>query len=296
MRGKHAYLIMVHDKFDMLEILVHMIDHERNDVFIHVDKKVRDVPFEKIRRSAQKSGVFFTDRINVTWGDYSQILCEMTLIKAAVKKEQYQYLHLLSGVDLPIKSQRYIFDFFDRNDGYEFIDIDKDADDQHIQARCRYYWLFQKQNARHTKKSLFRIMEGISVRVQKKVGVCRVSPEVQVKKGANWFSITGDFANYVVESEAFIRKQFRFSFCGDEVFLQTLLWNSDYRNRLYNAQDNESLSRRLIDWKRGKPYVFKISDIDMLEESSCIFARKFDKEVDFNIIELINSRHNKEIN
>lgn len=36
---KHAYLIMVHNQFYVLEILLKLIDDERNDIFLHIDKK-----------------------------------------------------------------------------------------------------------------------------------------------------------------------------------------------------------------------------------------------------------------
>ena len=39
---KHAYLIIAHHEFDILNKLIQAIDDERNDIFIHFDKKVID--------------------------------------------------------------------------------------------------------------------------------------------------------------------------------------------------------------------------------------------------------------
>ena len=36
---KHAILIMAHNQFDILEKLLIMLDHERNDIYIHIDRK-----------------------------------------------------------------------------------------------------------------------------------------------------------------------------------------------------------------------------------------------------------------
>ena len=33
----HAYLIIAHDQFDLLESLLKCIDDERNDIYIHID-------------------------------------------------------------------------------------------------------------------------------------------------------------------------------------------------------------------------------------------------------------------
>ena len=36
---KHAYLILAHSQFKQLAFLVSLLDHQNNDIFIHVDKK-----------------------------------------------------------------------------------------------------------------------------------------------------------------------------------------------------------------------------------------------------------------
>ena len=34
---KHAYLIIAHNEYPVLETLVSMIDDERNDIYLHID-------------------------------------------------------------------------------------------------------------------------------------------------------------------------------------------------------------------------------------------------------------------
>lgn len=38
---KHAYLIMAHTQFQQVAKLVRLIDNEENDIYLHIDKKVR---------------------------------------------------------------------------------------------------------------------------------------------------------------------------------------------------------------------------------------------------------------
>jgi len=45
MGKKHAYLILVHQFTLILETLIRLIDDERNDIYVHIDKKARD-PFD----------------------------------------------------------------------------------------------------------------------------------------------------------------------------------------------------------------------------------------------------------
>ena len=39
---KHAYLIIAHGELPVLETLLSMLDDERNDVYLHVDKRAHD--------------------------------------------------------------------------------------------------------------------------------------------------------------------------------------------------------------------------------------------------------------
>ena len=110
---KHAYLIIAHNEFYILEKLIKLIDNEKNDIFLHIDKKVKNFDFKKFERMVKKSNLYFTKRIDVVWASSSQIKCELLMLEEATKKGNYSYYHLISGVDLPIKSQEYIHDFFD---------------------------------------------------------------------------------------------------------------------------------------------------------------------------------------
>lgn len=36
---KHAYLIIAHTEFKLLENLISILDNPNNDIFVHIDKK-----------------------------------------------------------------------------------------------------------------------------------------------------------------------------------------------------------------------------------------------------------------
>ena len=59
-------------------------------------------------------------RIDVRWGDFSQVECELALFKQAAIG-RYDYYHLLSGVDLPIKSAEYITAFLSGTEDVNFF-------------------------------------------------------------------------------------------------------------------------------------------------------------------------------
>lgn len=84
-------------------------------------------------------------------------------------------------------------------------------------------------------------------------------------------------------------RKVRFTVSSDEYILQTFLKTVSKKNyRFYNTNDNDYRSiMRLIDWDRGKPYVWRTDDYEELMNSEMLFARKFDRRVDDEIIDRI---------
>lgn len=284
---KHAYLIMVHKQPELLKRLMLLLDDERNDLYIHVDKKMSAFNRRQYEALMKKSAVFWVKRTNVKWGDYSQINCELLLLKEAIKTE-HSYYHLLSGMDLPLKKQNEIHDFFEMYNGLEFVDEDYESIDDSILERIRYYhFLCDKKGKRYqyvkTKiRDIQQNLLGIN-RIRKYENVC-------FQKGRNWFSITHELAVWVVKKEKWIKKVFGNSSCGDEMFLQTVVRNSAFAKKICNhVTMPEVPDTRYIDWGRGEPYVFREYDYLELKNAPGLFARKFDIDLDKNIIEKICS-------
>ena len=85
---KHAYMIIAHNEFDLLEILVRLLDDPRNDIYIHIDAKVKDFDFKSFQALTQYSRLRFTPRrISATWGDFSLVNTELLLLQTAVGGE-----------------------------------------------------------------------------------------------------------------------------------------------------------------------------------------------------------------
>ena len=287
MMKKHAYLIMAHTQPELLKILLQMLDDERNDIYIHVDAKAEDYPMDEIFNVLKKSTCIFTERTDVKWGAYSQIHCEMVLLKEAVKKE-HAYYHLLSGMDLPIKTQDEIYTFFEKYDGLEFVDEDAAVISEAALSRVKYVHKFYGKAG--SVRDLFGALE---TKGQKLFGVDRTKKYGQIifQKGRNWFSITHKLAKLTVEKEAWIREVFADSVCGDELFLQTVARNSEFAERICNPITMPEIpDTRYIDWERGSnnnPYIFRETDKEDLENHSALFARKFDYRTDRKIIEYL---------
>ena len=277
---RHAYLIMCHNNFDVLEKLVSALDDPRNDIYIHIDKKVRNIAKIRHRLHVFHATLTFTKRIRVSWGGFSQIQAELILLQEAVKKE-HAYYHLISGVDMPLKNQDYIHAFFAANQGKEFISIDDKSENGALfAARIMHYHFLQDFIGRN---------QGLHIAVAYKIEQFLLKAQSLLKinrlcnfsgyvyKGGNWFSITHDMAEYILRCKKQINN-FRFGLCADELFLQTIAMTSPYSE---NITGN---ILRYVDWKRGNPYTFRGDDFELLITSDKLFARKFDEKIDIDIV------------
>lgn len=306
---KHAYLIIAHNKWDQLRVLLSMLDSEQNDIYLHIDKKAKNVPIQEIKDTVKFSQIQIFREYKVYWGSFEIVQVELLLFREAIKN-QYDYYHLLSGMDLPIKSLEEIDSFFCVNNGKEFVHFDTDErllQDREIGRRTRLFHFLQNYRRRYRWKSvnaIFTFLERISLVMQIVLRIDRLKnyPSISIRYGSQWVSITHDFAKYVVQNEKLIYQLFKYTNCADELFIQTLAYNSEFKEQLYRKQfdDDVRANMRLIDLKvrgnNGNPYTWKYADLKEITNSECLWARKFDADKDNDIILAIcNTYGNKEV-
>ena len=275
---KHAFLIIAHDNYEQLNFLISLLDNQLNDIYIHIDKKSPPPPCFKVN----KSKLFIIDAeesIDVRWGDVSQIQCEMLLYEKAFSSNSvYSYYHLLSGYCLPIKSMKYIHSFFDLNKGFNFIGFGQYQEERFLdRIEKRHYLTKMYRETCYFKRIFVKIIRVIIEMFVNAILISKRDKSLTYKKGANWCSLTEDFVEYLVANKSRILKHYNRSYCADEVYKQTLMWNSRFKNTIYDCSDEFNGCMRLIDWDRGRPYVWgnEIKDYSIIRNSKCLFARKF---------------------
>ena len=270
---KHAYLIQAHCNAEQLGRLLNLLDDPRNDVYLHLDAKWKIDP---AAFSCARAGLHIVPRISVNWGGPSQIWSELILLREAVKTP-HDYYHLLSGMDLPIKTQDEVDAFFEAGTGKEYLEFWEM--NPHNLSRMLYSPLCE-----HGAKWWGNLVNNIFKGVQMAFGIKR-NRSVKFYRGANWFSITHGFAEYVVSREDWVRRVFSHTCCCDEVFLQTLLMCSPF------AGAAAGTNLRFIDWERREstrhPHIFRSDDFPLLLSRPELFARKFDARLDSAVIALV---------
>lgn len=269
---KSAFLIVAHGNFDMLKLLIRALDYKNNDLFIHIDRKCGKVDYSEFERITKYSKVeCLRNRISVSWGGVSQVKATFLLLKKAMCG-QYGYYHLISGVDFPLLTNEELEKFLIMHKGREFVGFTQNDED--LRYKLGYYHFFNDGILKKIPHAHF--LDNLFVAIQKKLHIRNVSDLKNMKKGCNWWTITDELATSLLKEENRILRRYRFSLCSDEVFLQTFIWEQKKMIENVYQIDNEYEScMRLIDWNRGKPYVFKESDFVELMNCKRFFARKF---------------------
>lgn len=281
---RHAYLILAHNDISLLTFLISCLDDSRNDIYIHWDAKSGAVPSI---RTVHSNLCFIDNRVAVNWAGYSMVEAEFRLFNKAFQNGPYAYYHLLSGTDLPIKSQDYIHSVCEAKAGTEFIAF-ADASKEELAYRVQHYFLFPEQfkGGRFWKRALRKMF----LLFQNLIGCHRL--DVPIRKGSQWCSVTHDFVRYLLSQELTVKKWFHHTFCPDELFIQTLCTNSPFMDKVQKAQTEFEGNMRFIKWREGQLLPITSEDIPALQSSERWFARKFssdDKDLVRSIQHLINN-------
>lgn len=289
---KHAYLIIAHNNWKILEKLLILLDDKRNDIYLHIDRKSDFMDFSNKVHDANLS---IYHEIDVRWGDVSQIEVELFLFNAAYCKREYSYYHLISGNDLPIKTQDEIHTFFNRNYPTEFIGFSLGMICDDRINKIHAFPRLQRIKSRWGNKML-SLLRAFGVFLQNKLNYNHYKLNEKLMMGPNWVSITEKAVGLILSKKDLIMKQYRYSSCADEVYKQTIIGNSFLFNNVYDKKDDYNGCMRLIDWSKGNPYIFRSVDFELLMSSERMFARKFDEKIDIYIVEKIFEKLNKKDN
>lgn len=262
---KHAYLILAHGQWELLRTLLATLDDRRNDIYVHIDSKVRTLP---ILKTSHAGLTVLKNRVDVRWGDVSVVEAEYALFEAAVAAGPYEYYHLLSGADLPLKNQDEIHSFFEKNGGKEFVGYTlTEMTPEVVRKVCRWHLFpgsFRRRN----------VLRAAFLRIQETFGIYR-NKGIDFKKGTQWASITDSAARVFLEGYPPMRRVFSHTFCADEIALHTLIWNSPLRDNIYSLESDGEGCKRAIGWKDGCLFDWGREDYESLVSAGALFARKF---------------------
>jgi len=277
---KLAYIIQAHKGFKQLSILIDILS-KNSDVYLHIDLK-NDYLYNRLKDHylSQKNIFILSDRISVNWSGFSQVKATLNLLEA-VRGKNYDYVTLLSGQDLPIKSHSEIIKFLSEDVHREFIHIAPDYKN--------YSWRLLRYSPWSESKSIRNFplnkLNSISIKLQNLLNIKKPCfKNLDIYMGSSWFTITNNAVEYILDRvDDKLIEGFRSTTCSDEHFIQTLLMNSPFKERVVG----ENIV--YIDWSEGNPNpkILTMDDYLKLKNSTKLFARKFDIDIDADIINKI---------
>lgn len=284
---KHAFLLVTHFSPERTYQQVQRMKGENFLFYIHFDKKLYispDDPYYKILKETEGVHIY-ENRINVQWGAFGITKINLKLMQEALKDKDVKYIHPISGECLHVKSVQYINDYFRKHAGQEFIRhwiMPHENTSGWGYNRLDKYHLHDYFNPRSQKlkdRTIKQInaMLRVSQRLLKRIGIFRRYPSdfPTLYGGSAWWSITRECALYVMdylEKNPEYYRRFKFTQLSDEMFLQTIIVNSPFKENVVN---NNLRYIVFLTASPSHPQYLTMDDLDELSEEDVLFARKF---------------------
>lgn len=263
---RHAFLIIAHNEFESLQLLIDALDDEGNDIYVHIDSRVRQMPELKSLRSRL---TVLSRRMKVIWGHESQPQCEMLLMETAAESDvKYDFYHLISGTHYPVVGKEEFNAFFEQHRGNSlFQPLDIGADEK-LKRFGHYNFFLKGYSSRHMiinrpARYLWKVMHY----AQKMLHIS-LDYSFLNGKASNWCALSADAVKAILADRQLIKKRFHRTLCSDEWYKLSVLGE-------HNLPVVET-DRLLIQiFYRGNPRALKASDYETVISSGCMFGRKF---------------------
>ena len=268
-----------------------LIDYFREDcdVFIHFDRKagLSQESLEPLRQCPYVRLVSCEYEVN--WGGTSVLESELALLGEVFGYGEYDYFHLFSGQDYPIRPLGYFLDFFERNKGREYlqyVNIPNPRWEQGTYRRFQYFYFYDLAQGRENPRKWVHEQ----VQDQMRRGVKRPIPdEFDVLYGSSqWFSITQEAARtlleYTRDKPAFYNRMWM-TFAPEECYVATILLNLLDQKRFVRS------NCRFILWRYengNRPANLGEEHFASLLDRDLLFARKFEMPCSERLLGLID--------
>ena len=256
--------------------------------FIHVDRKTPLRDQERFRELSRSHGnvTFVSNSYKVNWGGFNHLQAILLLSERALESGM-EYCHLITGQDYPVKSASYFGQELTKEISYiDYFELPS------------IYWgggldrmtLFHLNDVLNRKTIGGKASLVLLAAIQRLFRVERSLPNnVGLYGGSTYWSLNRACLDYVLD---FIKRDpsfldcFRYTFCPEEMFFQTVLLNSPLRDTLVN--DN----LRYILWEKrygSYPAILDSSDVGPILSSTALFARKIAYPESLELVNQIDS-------
>lgn len=265
-----AYLILAHAHPQQLGRLTRRLAAPGVRFYLHIDANTPAAVFAAIQAEIDHcdAPVIWIARQPCRWGGFSLVEATLQLIKAALT-DNCDWLILLSGQDYPLQANVAIAEKLMESGKAGFIDLRTPAS---FDVRYRHETFhFEHFNGKPTGKLLQKLQRGLN-----QLGLRRTlpAPLAEIRAGSQWWMLSAPACQWLLDfcaREPQVVDFFRRTLVPDEMFFQTLLWHSPFRDQLCSD------ALRRIEWQEGawSPRTFSEVDVPHLQTAPELFGRKF---------------------
>ncbi len=305
------YIVTAHEYPEQLKRLIDRLKDEKSSFYIHIDLKSDLSHFTSLIK--YKNVSFIEDRVDCIWGDLSQVIATINLLKVATKDmTNNSKVIFLSGQDYPIKSLEHIDYYLDSHKEYDFIDYDmspipKDSDI--YRTRVKKY----KINLSSQREDFVIVDSILSFNLSNLKNIIHLLGNNKIKlkdffilfnikrksifkehyKGTNWFcfnlTTVEKIMKYVNQNKEKLFAYYKYTLCADEQIFHTILNEIMKKDKTIKLKPNI----HFVDWSKKNvplPVTFSKKDLDLLlnQPEHKLFARKFCLDMDSEILDLID--------
>ena len=304
------YLILAHKNPLQLSRMIERLDDGASKFFIHLDAKTPIEPFAACLEGGHIR--FIEPRERCVWGDFSIVRATIHLMEAASKEQGF--FILMSGQDYPIQSQGYINAFLESNKGFDFIEIEPLEEKwkpKMVKDKLEHYHILHSEERGHSNCyapfahcSVFQKLRTLTHLLKGRLSMknfrllCslpkRVAPfERQYAGSQFWaFSERTFYAvlHYIREHKAALEEYYKYTSSPDEIYFHSVLMNLVAKDSTIKLKEQITY----VNYFR-KNNVFVSEDFDKLtSEKGKLFARKFDTDIDIEILNKLDSYQENE--
>ncbi|MFY0642947.1 MAG: hypothetical protein JXR19_00615 [Bacteroidia bacterium] len=298
---KHLVAILAHKAKSQLNYLIDALVEQGFEVIIHLDQK-NSAELKTLLGNRVKYCI--PQELNVKRGHYSLLLASLHLLEHSMNFD-FDYYHLISGEDLPVKSAHGMNELLSITKGASFINhnklpinskqekkekhtIFKDYSEFKDQIPLSNYEHFAFKNGIGLVNSRQFQENSLFTQLTKKLHgfrsywklyhtiFKRKSPPMDYYAGSAWYSLHRDLVKALIskyKTEPHLLEYFKYVGFPDEIFIQSISQNLNYNFPIINSD------LRYISWdsrtNQGPSYLNKEIG-DVLKNSNAFFARKWD--------------------
>lgn len=272
-----AILITAYKNVEHLKSIINFFD-SRFSIYIHIDKKSL-ISNSEIKTLTQLGNVHYISKhYKINWGGVNHLKAILELSEKAIKNDHNSYFHLITGHDYPIKDIDQFIEFEKENSNKIFMEYHALPyyawDDGGMDRLSRYNFYDWMDGRTGWKEQFLKKSSKLQMILNLKRGFSTNFPKLY--GGSTYWSMSRESLSYIfsyMNKNPKYLERFKYSFCSEEIFFQTILVNSTFSSNIVN--DNQ----RFIVWEKRNgnfPANLDSSDYDKIKKSKALFARKFE--------------------